>query len=141
MQLKVSVISDRSDEYVGKRGLVKSQIITCQDVDPSGYRLTTSHLTTLAFNLGASVNSGTPTGDTLLVDNTTSTFGSGTNIAVSYNPATTFAVGDYFRKLGTALPDPAFLDEVPIRFGISENRHYHVPLLVSPFSFSTYRGS
>jgi 5-hydroxyisourate hydrolase len=52
-----------------------------------------------------------------------------------------FAVGDYFRKLGIDLPDPAFLDEVPIRFGISENRHYHVPLLVSPFSFSTYRGS
>ena len=39
MQLKVSVISDRPDEYVGKKGLVKSQIITCQDVDPSGYRL------------------------------------------------------------------------------------------------------
>jgi hypothetical protein len=39
MQLKVSVISDRPDEYIGKRGLVKSQIITCQDVDPSGFRL------------------------------------------------------------------------------------------------------
>jgi hypothetical protein len=37
MQLKVSVISDRPDEYIGKKGLVKSQIITCQDVDPSGY--------------------------------------------------------------------------------------------------------
>jgi 5-hydroxyisourate hydrolase len=52
-----------------------------------------------------------------------------------------FSVGDYFRSLGLVLPDPAFLDQVPIRFGISENRHYHVPLLVSPFSFSTYRGS
>lgn len=39
MQLKVSVISDRPDEYVGKKGLVKTQVITCQDVDPSGYRL------------------------------------------------------------------------------------------------------
>ena len=39
MQLKVTVISDRPDEYIGKKGLVKSQIITCQDVDPSGYRL------------------------------------------------------------------------------------------------------
>ncbi len=39
MQLKVTVISDRPDEYIGKRGLVKSQIITCQDVDASGYRL------------------------------------------------------------------------------------------------------
>ena len=52
-----------------------------------------------------------------------------------------FAVGDYFRTLGLALPDPAFLDLVPIRFGISEMKHYHVPLLVSPYSFSTYRGS
>ena len=39
MKLQVTVISDRPDEYVGKQGLVKSQIITCQDVDPSGYRL------------------------------------------------------------------------------------------------------
>jgi len=39
------------------------------------------------------------------------------------------------------LPEPAFLDVVPIRFGISERRHYHVPLLVSPYGFSTYRGS
>jgi hypothetical protein len=39
MQLKVTIISDRADEYVGKKGLVKSQIITCQDVDPSGFRL------------------------------------------------------------------------------------------------------
>ena len=52
-----------------------------------------------------------------------------------------FDVGDYFRNCGISLPDPAFLDQVPIRFGISESHHYHVPLLVSPFSFSTYRGS
>lgn len=52
-----------------------------------------------------------------------------------------FAAGDYFRSLGLKLPEPAFLDLVPIRFGISERRHYHVPLLVSPYGFSTYRGS
>jgi 5-hydroxyisourate hydrolase len=40
------------------------------------------------------------------------------------------------------LPEPAFLDVVPIRFGIAEPaRHYHVPLLISPFGYSTYRGS
>jgi hypothetical protein len=39
VQLKVLVTSDRPDEYVGKKGLVKNQVITCQDVDPSGYRL------------------------------------------------------------------------------------------------------
>jgi 5-hydroxyisourate hydrolase len=53
-----------------------------------------------------------------------------------------FAVGAYFRGLGNALPEPAFLDLVPIRFGIAEPEgHYHVPLLASPWSYSTYRGS
>ena len=53
-----------------------------------------------------------------------------------------FHTADYFRKLGTALPEPPFLDVVPIRFGIAnENASYHVPLLVSPWAYSTYRGS
>lgn len=53
-----------------------------------------------------------------------------------------FAVADYFRARGVALPDPPFLDEVTIAFGIADGGgHYHVPLLVSPFAYSTYRGS
>jgi len=53
-----------------------------------------------------------------------------------------FAVAAYFRDKGVALLDPPFLDFVPIDFGIAEpNAHYHVPLLVSPFGYSTYRGS
>lgn len=52
-----------------------------------------------------------------------------------------FHVGDYFRSKGVALPKPAFLDLVPLRFGVAEDTHYHVPLLVSPYAFSTYRGS
>ncbi len=52
-----------------------------------------------------------------------------------------FHVGDYFDAAGIDLPDPKFLDTVPLRFGMSEEAHYHVPLLVSPFSYSTYRGS
>ena len=52
-----------------------------------------------------------------------------------------FHVGDYFRAQGVALSDPAFLDRVPLRFGMAEDTHYHVPLLVSPYAFSTYRGS
>lgn len=52
-----------------------------------------------------------------------------------------FHAGDYFRRAGVALPSPAFVDIVPVRFGIADDAHYHVPLLVSPFSFSTYRGS
>ena len=53
-----------------------------------------------------------------------------------------FAVGDYFRGLGLALPDPPVLDQVTVDFGIASNGgHYHVPLLVSPYGYSTYRGS
>ena len=53
-----------------------------------------------------------------------------------------FRVGDYFRGQGLDLPDPPFLDRVPIRFGIADpTRHYHVPLLISPFGYTTYRGS
>lgn len=52
-----------------------------------------------------------------------------------------FHVGEYFRRTGARLPDPPFLEVVPVRFGVSEDRHYHVPLLVSPFGYSTYRGS
>lgn len=53
-----------------------------------------------------------------------------------------FGAGDYFRAIGLHLPDPPFLDRVPIRFGVADPKgHYHVPLLVSPWSYSTYRGS
>lgn len=53
-----------------------------------------------------------------------------------------FDVGEYFRGLGVALPQPAFLETVTIDFGVSEaGAHHHVPLLVSPFAYSTYRGS
>ena len=53
-----------------------------------------------------------------------------------------FHVGDYFRAKGASLPSPAFLDVVPVRFGIADPAaHHHVPLLVSPFAYSTYRGS
>jgi 5-hydroxyisourate hydrolase len=53
-----------------------------------------------------------------------------------------FHAGDYFRSLEIPLPDPPFLDEIAIRFGISDPRaNYHVPLLFSPYGYSTYRGS
>jgi 5-hydroxyisourate hydrolase len=53
-----------------------------------------------------------------------------------------FHAGDYFRRNGEALPEPPFVDIVPIRFGIADAQgHYHVPLLVSPWAYSTYRGS
>ena len=53
-----------------------------------------------------------------------------------------FEAGAYLDAIGTPAEDPRFLDVIPIRFGISdENAHYHVPLLLSPFGYSTYRGS
>jgi len=51
-----------------------------------------------------------------------------------------FGVGEYFA--GEEIPDPPFLGRVPVRFGIADpTAHYHVPLLVSPWSYGTYRGS
>lgn len=52
-----------------------------------------------------------------------------------------FHVGDYFRAQGDALADPAFLDVVPVNFLIAPDASYHVPLLVSPYGYSVYRGS
>jgi 5-hydroxyisourate hydrolase len=54
----------------------------------------------------------------------------------------TFHVADYFRSIGVSLAEPPFLEEVVLAFGISDPaQNYHVPLLVSPWSYSTYRGS
>lgn len=53
-----------------------------------------------------------------------------------------FRAGDYLRATGQAGAEPLFLDEVPIRFGMADpEAHYHVPLLLSPYGYSTYRGS
>jgi 5-hydroxyisourate hydrolase len=54
----------------------------------------------------------------------------------------TFHAGDYFRGAGVKLADPPFLDHVVIQFGLADSaRDYHVPLLLSPYGYSTYRGS
>ena len=53
-----------------------------------------------------------------------------------------FHVGDYFRDRGVALADPPFLDRIPVRFGIHDPKtHLHVPLMCTPWGYSTYRGS
>ena len=66
-------------------------------------------------------------------------------IGDAYQPGSymlSFHIGDYFTRRGTATANPAFLDIVPLRFTLAEpDGHYHVPLLASPWSYSTYRGS
>lgn len=53
-----------------------------------------------------------------------------------------FAMGNYFTQQSATLPDPIFLNIIPIRFSIADtSKHYHIPLLCSPWSYSTYRGS
>ena len=53
-----------------------------------------------------------------------------------------FRAGDYFRHRGVAMPEPPFVDDVVLDFGVADaTLHYHVPLLVSPWSYATYRGS
>ena len=53
-----------------------------------------------------------------------------------------FHAGDYLRNAGLNVVEPAFLDQIVVRFGVAEpNRNYHVPLLLSPYGYSTYRGS
>ncbi|MFC5550964.1 hydroxyisourate hydrolase [Massilia aerilata] len=53
-----------------------------------------------------------------------------------------FAAGDYFAAQGVALPSPRFIDRVTIAFGVADpGQNYHVPLVVTPWSYSTYRGS
>lgn len=62
----------------------------------------------------------------------------------SFEPGTyelIFHAGDYIRTTHPDAPDPLFLDQIPIRFGMAQNDHYHVPLLLSPYGYSTYRGS
>jgi 5-hydroxyisourate hydrolase len=62
----------------------------------------------------------------------------------SFKPGTwelIFKVGDYYRRTGSVTIEPAFLEDVVIRFTLTENAHFHVPLLVSPYGYSTYRGS
>lgn len=52
-----------------------------------------------------------------------------------------FFAGPYLDRVMPGLAAPKFLDQIPLRFGISDDSHYHVPLLLSPYAFSTYRGS
>jgi 2-oxo-4-hydroxy-4-carboxy-5-ureidoimidazoline decarboxylase len=87
-------------------------------------------------------------GDRLVVAGVTNTDGRTDNALIGGRPIPIgryelrFALGDYFARLGIVLPDPPFLDVVSLRFSVAEPEgHYHVPLLATPWGYSTYRGS
>lgn len=91
-----------------------------------GEAATRTHLVTARTNTDGRLDAPLLAGDALL---------SGTYELV-------FDVGGYFGALGVATPEPPFLGHVPVRFGLADPAaHYHVPLLVSPWAYSTYRGS
>ena len=116
-------------------------------------RLSTHVLDTYAGHpaAGVTIDLGriTPQGDFQLIKTVTTNADGRTDapmlIGADYQPGTyelRFHIGDYFRRNKVSLPEPAFLDIVPLRFGMNEpDGHYHVPLLASPWSYSTYRGS
>jgi 5-hydroxyisourate hydrolase len=91
----------------------------------------------------------TPTGEKTLVKTVQTNADGRTDapllIEDAFQPGTyelIFEVGNYFAQQIETLPQPMFLDRVPIQFGIADRTaHYHVPLLVSPWAYSTYRGS
>lgn len=97
-------------------------VIELWAIDAAGARI---HLTSTVTNADGRTDAPLLSGDTLQVG----------------RYELIFAVGDYFSQLTEAIT-PAFLDRIPIQFGIADaTAHYHVPLLVSPWSYSTYRGS
>jgi 5-hydroxyisourate hydrolase len=114
-------------------------------------------LTTHVLNLSAGIPAAgmrlelheiTPSGPRLLADNRTNADGrcatpllEGSTLRAGIY-SLTFYAAEYFRGQKVELPDPPFIDAVVIQFGIADpQQSYHVPLLVSPWSYSTYRGS
>lgn len=110
-------------------------------------RLTTHVLDTAAGRPGAGIRVVLSRGGEVLADVRTNADGRSDRPLLdgaAFRPGQyelAFHVGEYFRAQGVTLADPPFLDVIPLRFALAEDAHYHVPLLVSPYGYSTYRGS
>ena len=125
----------RAAEIAGINGRLSTHVLDTQAGKPAaGIRVE-------LYEIGASATS-------LLLETVTNADGRTDEPLVAGSPLRVgryelrFHVGEYFAKRNANLPQPAFLDVVPIRFAIAEPEgHYHVPLLVTPWSYSTYRGS
>ena len=125
----------RDAEIAGINGRLSTHVLDTQVGKPAaGVRVE-------LYEIGASATS-------LLLESVTNTDGRTDEPLVAGSPLRVgryelrFHVGEYFAKRNANLPQPAFLDVVPVRFAIAEPEgHYHVPLLVTPWSYSTYRGS
>ena len=125
----------RDAEIAGINGRLSTHVLDTQAGKPAaGIRVE-------LYEIGASATS-------LLLETVTNADGRTDEPLVAGSPLRVgryelrFHVGEYFAKRNANLPQPAFLDVVPVRFAIAEPEgHYHVPLLVTPWSYSTYRGS
>lgn len=112
-------------------GLTTHVLDTAHGKPGNGIPLTLHRVSTTRELLVTAVTNSDGRTDTPLLDDHSQTPG-------TYE--LTFLVAEYFRQNG-AISDKAFLDDITLRFTITDNTHYHVPLLVSPWSYSTYRGS
>jgi 5-hydroxyisourate hydrolase len=132
--LAVTVLAPKRARAAGSPGLTTHMLDTASGKPAAGVRIDFSMLDGSDYKLIRTVqtNADGRTPEPLL---TAETMKVGRYQLVFY-------LAEYFTKLGTVLPNPPFLDKAVIQFGISDaSSHYHVPLLASPWSFTTYRGS
>ena len=142
----------RSHEVYRIAALRLDQHVDAPDKLPVHGRLSThvldTHLGPPAQGVALELHALSSTGSALVTTGTTNADGRTNAPLIAGRPLPIgryelrFAVGDYFKARGVALADPPFLDVVPLQFSIAEPEgHYHVPLVVTPWSYSTYRGS
>ena len=128
------------------------QHVEAPDKLPVHGRLSThvldTHLGAPAQGVALELHALSSTGSELVTRGTTNADGRTDTPLISGRPLPIgryelhFAVGDYFKARGVTLADPPFLDVVPLQFSIAEPEgHYHVPLVATPWSYATYRGS
>jgi 5-hydroxyisourate hydrolase len=132
--LALAAFGSRSALAAGSPGLTTHMLDTASGKPAEGVKIDFSVLEGSAYRLIKTVhtNADGRNAEPLL---TTETMKVGQYELVFY-------IGEYFTKLGTALPNPPFLEKAVIQFGMADaTSHYHVPLLASPWSYTTYRGS
>ena len=132
--LASAILAPRSTFAAGAPGLTTHMLDTASGKPAEGVRIDFSVLEGEAYRLIRTVRTNVDgrTAEPLLTQETMK--------AGQYQIV--FYLAEYFTKLGTVLPNPPFLDKAVIQFGMADaTSHYHVPLLATPWSYTTYRGS